>query len=73
MLDLKIKKTMPWNKFQLLLQKLALDTWNKTFNNIFEAQRRAEIRKTAEEFKLECFEDNPQLADEFTTEEFIAC
>ena len=34
-LDMKINKCMPWRKFMLLLQKLALDTWNKCFNNVF--------------------------------------
>ena len=42
-LDLKINKQMPWRKFLLLLQKIALDTWNKCFNNVFEEQRAQEI------------------------------
>ena len=72
-LDLKINKRMPWSKFMQLLQKLALDTWNKCFNNVFKEQREEELLKVARSFKLACAEDNPKLARAITQSDIVAC
>lgn len=64
--ELKIGKHMPWREFMKLLQKLALDTWNKCFNTVFQGQRDDEIRKAAESFRFSSAEDLPKVADHMT-------
>ena len=50
-LDLKIVKTMVLKDFKNLMQKLALQMWNKCVP-VFEAQRKKNIAKSSQIFKL---------------------
>mmetsp|Transcript_27145 Transcript_27145/g.33741 ORF Transcript_27145/g.33741 Transcript_27145/m.33741 type:complete len:141 (+) Transcript_27145:584-1006(+) len=59
-LDLKIVKAMVLKDFKNLMQKLALQMWNKCVP-VFEAQRKKNIAKTSQIFKLQSSEGNTQL------------